>query len=413
MTYGNVKLRNSPGAATVVVSVVCLQWATACSDADAPQNLSRSSREYQENLVSRVSPVQPTILDEHQAVIKPTQTGTMAKPSWENAGDGNEQASPSPPGEVTQFDVEQQVRRQLRYNPAALSVLAEQLVPAGIADAVRPDAIHPVAPQSVTTGWSAPYSWSNGVDDRVDLSSATGWHLNTIGRLWGVGGCTATFFGRRLAITAAHCIVDSAGNYVAGVFIPAVKGASWPYSIQNVVGAWWGGQYIAKCTNGAPGYWSDCVPEDWALILLEDNFPLGHPGWMGFAWLGESDIQSWNKSSIGYPGCFENNSPANCQQEHRYGQFYGCTFGQFLYPRNGFNNGFTHGCDNGPGHSGSGIFTTGLGSFHIFGVDTNQRCTTCTIAEEPNSSVRLNPALDKRLDSFIFNLMVNLRAVYP
>lgn len=59
------------------------------------------------------------------------------------------------------------------------------------------------------------------------------------------------------------------------------------------------------------------------------------------------------------------------------------------------------------------MYTTGLGSFHIFGVASVQQCTTCTVAEQPNSSVRLNPNIEKRIDGYIFNLMANLRATYP
>ncbi|HMR07989.1 MAG TPA: hypothetical protein PKA88_19540, partial [Polyangiaceae bacterium] len=154
--------------------------------------------------------------------------------------------------------------------------------------------------------------------------------------------------------------------------------------------------------------------EDWALLLPADSFPMGHPGWLGFAWLSQGDIQGWPKFSNGYPGCYENNSPANCQPERLYGQLFGCSFGEFRYPfGDGFYSSFTHGCDNGPGHSGSGMYTTGLGSFHIFGVASVQQCTTCTVAEQPNSSVRLNPNIEKRIDGYIFNLMANLRATYP
>ncbi|MDP2322409.1 MAG: hypothetical protein Q8N51_00070, partial [Gammaproteobacteria bacterium] len=200
----------------------------------------------------------------------------------------------------------------------------------------------------------------------------------------------------------------------AGTFQPAVNGASLPFGQQAVVAAWWGGNYISKCTGGAPGYWSDCVPEDWALLLLQDNFPQGHPGWLGYAWLGQADIQNWTKREVGYPGCGQVNSPANCQAERLYGQTSGCSFGQFMFPfGNGFNSTFSHGCDNGPGHSGSGMYTTGLGSFHIFAVASVQRCTTCTVAQEPSATIRANPNLEKRLDSYIFNLMSNLRATYP
>lgn len=189
-----------------------------------------------------------------------------------------------------------------------------------------------------------------------------------------------------------------------------------PHGQLAVIGAWWGGKYISGCLNGG-GTWDKCVPEDWALLLLADSFPQGHPGWLGYAWLGESDTQNWMKLERGYPGCGYPESPANCQAERLYGQTSGCTFGEFMFPfSNGFNSTFSHGCDSSPGHSGSGMYTTALGSFHIFAVASVQRCGVCTSNEPPNypnAAVRKNPNLNKRIDSFIFNLMSNLRASYP
>lgn len=370
----------------------------------------RSSHEYQAALVADVIPVVPTVVRTEGISVVPAQTDTMAYPKWTSG--------PSPNGGGSTADAHQLVAhldgsdaelKVLSYDSKKLEELAAELVPRGIAEPVLPDQV-PLQEK----GWSSAIPSGNGVDNRVNLSGSQNWEYRTVGRLSAAGGCTATFFGRRLVITAAHCIIAPDGSYAAGTFQPAKNGASLPFGQQSVVAAWWGGNFISKCTGGAPGYWSDCVPEDWALLLLQDSFPQGHPGWLGYAWLGQSDIQNWTKREVGYPGCGFPESPTNCQVDRLYGQTSGCSFGQFMFPfGNGFNSTFSHGCDNGPGHSGSGMYTTGLGSFHIFAVASTQRCSTCTVAQEPSSTIRANPNLEKRLDSYIFNLMSNLRATYP
>ncbi|MDZ4063485.1 MAG: hypothetical protein U1E22_02350, partial [Coriobacteriia bacterium] len=108
------------------------------------------------------------------------------------------------------------------------------------------------------------------------------------------------------------------------------------------------------------------------------------------------------------------NAPTGCQTNHLYGQSAACTLGQFMYPfAGGFNSTYSHGCDTSPGQSGSGMYTTSLGGFHLFGVWSTERCFNCTIAEEPDHVIRANPNLDRRLDSTIYNLMLNLRVSYP
>ncbi len=301
----------------------------------------------------------------------------------------------------------------LEFDERALEELAAALAGRGVAEAVAPPGgeLEPVQEK----GWSSSWFLGSGVDNRSNMSSLTNWELKTIGRL---GGGTGTLFGRRLALTAAHVIIDNNGNYIPRQFSAHRQGAATPYGTQNVVAAWWGGNYIQNCTCAStpcpPGFWSDCLPEDWAVVLLQDSFPSGHPGWLGFAWLSEADITSFVKHSRGYPGCGAINSPTGCQTDHLYGQSAACTLGQFMYPfAGGFNSTYSHGCDASPGQSGSGMYTTSLGGFHLFGVLSTERCQRCTTVEQPNNAVRANPNLDRRLDSTIYNLMLNLRVSYP
>lgn len=173
---------------------------------------------------------------------------------------------------------------------------------------------------------------------------------------------------------------------------------------------------MANCTQGAPSYWNQCVPEDWALVLLQDSFPSGHPGWLGFAYPSEANVKNLTKRSNGYPGCetYIVNRAANCQNDRLYGQTGSCVIGQYMYPfSNGFNSTFAHCCDTSPGQSGSAHYYNYAGNLYIMGLWVVERCTTCTVAQEPNATIRQYPNLDKRIDDYMFNLMANLRAQYP
>jgi hypothetical protein len=59
------------------------------------------------------------------------------------------------------------------------------------------------------------------------------------------------------------------------------------------------------------------------------------------------------------------------------------------------------------------MYTTSLGGFHLFGVLSGEMCERCTVALQPDNVIRANPNLDKRLDSYIYNLMLNLRVANP
>lgn len=77
----------------------------------------------------------------------------------------------------------------------------------------------------------------------------------------------------------------------------------------------------------------------------------------------------------------------------------------------GFNSTVSLGCDTSPGDSGSATYTTSLGSHHAFAIASTEMCSTCTA--EPNPETKAHPNLHKRLDQFIVDLIISLRAAYP
>ena len=287
----------------------------------------------------------------------------------------------------------------LRFDRSALASVGSRLADLGIAE-----------PVSVSTEGSEaiPKSWSNAYDSRVDLSSMSGAQYDKIGRLSAALNCTGTLIGRRLVLTNAHCILNSSGNYVAGTFQADVRDSTEPYGEQDVLAAWWGGNY-SGCTN-----WATCVPEDWAILLLEDNFPSGHPGWHGYAYSStESNYDTYyaDKRVHGYAGC-GSGAPSGCTSPRLYGQTFDCSIGDFRYPfSNGYNSTFSHGCDTNAGQSGSPVLDIGHG--WVVGIHSTSMCNPTTCANESNSDRERNPNLAKRLDSYIVNLISNLRATYP
>ena len=261
-------------------------------------------------------------------------------------------------------------------------------------------------------GWSSATMSGDGVDNRVDRSGASNWEYQTVGFLQGKG-CTGTLVGRKLVITAAHCVLNGPNTYVEQRFHAKRKGTSSPYGSQRAVKAWVGGKWEQLgCDSNAIS--EQCIREDWAVLLLEDSFPQGHPGWLGFAYASDATTRTWTKRNVGYPGCHQEASPANCQAQRLYGQLAAFSIDRFWLPfSDGYNQIFTYDADTSPGHSGGPLYHTSSGSHYVFGVVSTPYCQTCKKSQGHSDIVRAFPNKGKRIDAFIFNLIVNLRALHP
>lgn len=378
----------------------------ACATHDEP--LLVTGKAYQQQLVAGIVPAEPDVISTRSVVLQADAEEDVAEPEWM----GRAAAEPTSAGEshtfVEHFVVGDTFARLLHYERVALDKVGAQLTARGVSEPTSSGA------ESLDSG-VVPKSWSNAIDSRQDLSTLAGAEYDRIGLLAANGNCTATLVGRRLIVTNAHCVINSSGNYVAGTFRADPRGTASPFAAQNVVQYWVGGNYISGCINGS-GTWASCVPEDWAILLLQDSFPNGHPGWHGYAWDSNelTYTSTWNQKRVhGFPGC-GSGGPSGCPFTYPrlYGQTFNCTIGDFRYPfSGGYNSTFSHGCDTSAGQSGAAILERNFG--YVLGVHSTSMCNPTTCANETDPARKANPNLAKRFDSFIHNLLNNLRASYP
>jgi protease YdgD len=170
-------------------------------------------------------------------------------------------------------------------------------------------------------------------DKRVQVTN-TEFPWSAVGKLDNADGsyCTATLVGRRLIVTAAHCIMEK-GELVQGHYVFTPEYGNGGETSAGVEWFWWG----TKTPNSNRG-------NDWALLKLDAD--LGDQfGWMGVQALPIAKLLNRGIFSMSaYSSDFGDGEVASAEGN--------CTFKRWV------DNTLHHNCDASRGSSGASMFYT-------------------------------------------------------
>ncbi len=147
-----------------------------------------------------------------------------------------------------------------------------------------------------------------GPDSRIQVSDTTIYPYSAVAQIIGydaslepgfASGCTATFVGPDVLLTAAHCVwsVERFGGWIDEVeIIPGMNGDSAPFGVLVPETIWFPDEYVENDAVNSP--W------DYALITVSDTSVEEVVGSLTIGVLTTSELQSasFNPTTSGYPG---------------------------------------------------------------------------------------------------------------
>ena len=202
-----------------------------------------------------------------------------------------------------------------------------------------------------------------GVDTRIRLTPTTVYPWRTIAQFdYGDhnSNCSGTFIGRRIIITAAHCINKRGTNiYYTPKITPGRNGINGtPYgSVQtNLANTLYYTPSQWRNSNECKNNQTSCRRWDWGVIILPANYN-NQTGWMGYWYMSGGSLSQKSIFNRGYPACGNSHSPAGCVVAGFYGDTKTCSILSYLHQgSDGWSDFILHNCDTSGGHSGSPMY---------------------------------------------------------